>query len=354
MSADRLLVETVERLLGDLSTQDEVEHAELTGWSPTIWAALADAGFPWVGIDEAKGGSGGTLHDLAAILDAVGRHAAPVPVAETALLGGWLLATAGLELPAGVVTVADGAHARTIDGRPTMAAVAFARHAERIVALQPIDGDGVHVVSLRPDQVAITPGANAAGEARDTVAIHAPAGEWETSKCVDDSASDALAAALALRGSLSRTIMASGALASMAQLTVDYANDRHQFGKPIATFQAVQLHLVTVAECAVRAKMAADVALRAFERGGGLHEIAAARVIVDDAITVGTRAAHQAHGAIGVTREYPLHQFSRRLWSWRQEWGTTKQWRRALGGTVVERGASGLFGLVTDHPPARR
>jgi acyl-CoA dehydrogenase len=252
-----------------------------------------------------------------------------------------------------VVTVADGTHCRTIDGRPTFASVAFARHAERIVALLPTDGDGVRVVSLRPEQVTITPGANAAGEARDTVAIDAPVSEWETSKGLEHPSSDALSAELALRGSLSRTIMASGALASMAQLTVDYANDRNQFGKPIATFQAVQLHLVTVAECAVRAKMAADVALRAFERGGGTHEIAAARVIVDDAITVGTRAAHQAHGAMGVTREYPLHQFSRRLWSWRQEWGTTKQWRRTLGGTVVEHGASGLFGLVTDHPPQR-
>jgi acyl-CoA dehydrogenase len=349
-----LLVDTVERLLSNLSTQDEVEHAELIGWSPTIWASLADAGFPWVGIDEAHGGSGGTLYDLAAIVEAVGRHAAPVPVAETALLGGWLLATAGLELPAGAVTVADGAHARTIDGRPTFTAVAFARHAERIVALLPIDGDGMHAVSLRPDQVTITPGANAAGEARDTVAIDAPVGAWQTSKCRDNATSGSLSAALALRGSLSRTIMASGAMASMAQLTVDYANDRHQFGKPIASFQAVQLHLVTVAECAVRARMAADVALRALERGGGIHEIAAARVIVDDAITVGTRAAHQAHGAMGVTREYRLHQFSRRLWSWRQEWGTTKQWRRALGATVVDRGARGLFGLVTDHSQPSR
>ena len=94
--------------------------------------------------------------------------------------------------------------------------------------------------------------------------------------------------------------------------------------------------------------MAADIAVRALEQGVGQFEIAAARVVVDDAIEVGTRAAHQAHGAMGVTREYALHQLSRRLWAWRHEWGTTQQWRRQLGHTVAATGADRLYSLVTD------
>jgi acyl-CoA dehydrogenase len=96
--------------------------------------------------------------------------------------------------------------------------------------------------------------------------------------------------------------------------------------------------------------MAADIAVRALVLGGGEHEIAAARVIVDDAISVGTRASHQAHGAMGVTREYPLHQLTRRLWSWRHEWGTTRGWRRELGSSVAARGADELYDLITEHP----
>lgn len=142
--------------------------------------------------------------------------------------------------------------------------------------------------------------------------------------------------------------MSAGALAAMAQLTVDYTNDRRQFGKPVATFQAVQQHLVLATQSAVRAQMAADIAVRALEQGVGQFEIAAARVVVDDAIEVGTRAAHQAHGAMGVTREYALHQLSRRLWAWRHEWGTTQQWRRQLGHTVAATGADRLYSLVTD------
>jgi len=94
--------------------------------------------------------------------------------------------------------------------------------------------------------------------------------------------------------------------------------------------------------------MAADIALRAVARRRAGIEVAAARVVADEAITLGTRAAHQAHGAIGVTREYRLHQLTRRLWSWRHEWGTSAEWRRRLGSDVVARGADGLFALITD------
>ena len=102
-------------------------------------------------------------------------------------------------------------------------------------------------------------------------------------------------------------------------------------------------HLVTVAQCAVRASMAADLATRAVAAGGGAFEVAAARVIVDAAAAEGTRAAHQAHGAMGVTREYRLHHLSRRLWAWRHEHGTVKWWRRQLGVDVAKAGADALF-----------
>lgn len=349
MTADPLLVETVERLLGDVSTQAETERAERDGgWSAPTWAALADAGFPWVGIDEARGGSGGTLLDLGAIVRATGAHAAPVPLAETAMLGGWLLAGAGLALPEGPVSVAPTIGVRLDDAGLSLAApLAWARQADRIVVLS-TTGDGVHprshhgvVVSLRPDQVSITPGANLAGEARDRITVTAPHQEWETAALPDGAAHR-----LRLRGSLSRSLMAAGALSAMAQLTVDYTSERRQFGQPVARFQAVQQHLVTVAQCAAKAEMAAAVALRAVADGDGDDEVAAARVVVDDAITIGTRAAHQAHGAMGVTREYRLHQLTRRLWSWRHEWGTTREWRRRLGRSALTRGADDLFTLV--------
>jgi acyl-CoA dehydrogenase len=341
-AADPLLVETVDRLLTDACTFEAVEQAEATGWSPSVWQALAEAGFPWVGIDEASGGSGGSLYDLAAILRAVGRAAAPVPIAETAMIGGPLLAAAGLALPAGPLSVVE-APGELRDGRLLVDGIAaWARHAERIIVVA-----GPSVCVLRPDQLQLTAGANLAGEARDHV---------QADLALDDIAHGAVEQAVdqldawtmaCQRGALSRVIMAAGALGAMAQMTVDYTNVRRQFGKPVATFQAVQQHLVIATQSAVRAQMAADVAVRAVAGGAGGFEVAAARVVVDDAITLGTRAAHQAHGAMGVTREYPLHQLTRRLWAWRHEWGTTTRWRREVGAIAVATGADSLFALIS-------
>jgi acyl-CoA dehydrogenase len=344
--ADPLVVETVERMLAGVCTPESIEESERDGWSRPAWDALAATGFPWVGVREKHGGSGGTLHDAAAILRAVGRHAANVPLAETGLLGGACLAAAGLAIPEGPLAVVEPRSAVEVDGPRLLidAVVAWARHAERIVAVTGGIDDAV-VWSLRPDQVTIVPGCNLAGEARDRVIVDVALTDVD-----HDAAPPACRNELELRGAASRVVMAAGALSTVSQMTIDYTNDRRQFGKPVATFQAVQSHLVVAAQSAVRAQMAADIAVRALVRGSAEVEVAAARVVVADAIGLGTRAAHQAHGAIGVTREYPLHQFTRRLWSWRHEWGTTTQWRRRLGKQVAAAGPDALFPLITgDH-----
>ena len=138
-------------------------------------------------------------------------------------------------------------------------------------------------------------------------------------------------------------LLSAGAIESMAQLAVDYTATRRQFGKPVAAFQAVQQHLVVAAQCSVRASMTADLATRAVARGTRGIDVAAARVIVDDAVVLATRAVHQAHGAMGVTREYPLHHLSRRLWAWRHEYQRADLWRDELVGVD----ADCLFPLIT-------
>jgi hypothetical protein len=50
---------------------------------------------------------------------------------------------------------------------------------------------------------------------------------------------------------------------------------------------------------------------------------------------------------MGVAREYRLQQFSRRLWSWRHEYGSARWWKRRLGDRVVSDGPDALFPLVS-------
>ena len=164
-AADPLLVETVERLLADVSTFDEVEHAEAVGLVGHACGRRSPRpGSRGSASPRPQGGSGGTLYDLAAILRAVGRFAAPVPIAETGMVGGWLLAEAGLALPP-ARSAWSSSTPDLHDGRLQVDGIgAWARHAERIVVAA-----GPAVCSLRPDQVQLHPGANLAGEARDRV-----------------------------------------------------------------------------------------------------------------------------------------------------------------------------------------
>lgn len=342
--ADPLLVETADRLLAATCTFEAVEQAETNRWAAPVWDVVAEAGFPWVSVPEAAGGSGGSLVDAAAILRSAGAHAAPVPIAETGVLGGWLLAEAGLPVPSGPVTVVpDPAALTTVDGRVRgTATVAWAEAADRIVALV-ADGAVLRIVAVRPDQVVVVPGANMAGEPRDTVTFDVSLDEVE----FEPAPAGIDAESFVSRGSLSRIVLSAGAIEAMAQLGVDYTSTRRQFGKPVASFQAVQQHLVIAAQCSVRASMAADLAVRALARGGGALELAAARIVVDEAAVLSTRAVHQAHGAMGVTREYPLHHLSRRLWAWRHEYRPAAYWKRHLGSTVVAAGADALFPLIT-------
>ena len=168
------------------------------------------------------------------------------------------------------------------------------------------------VASIAADAATVEPGTNLAGEPRDTLVFDRAAADVAPAPAGIDPD------ALRQRGALTRALMMAGALDRMSRLTVEYTRQRRQFGRPVAQFQAVQQHLVHGAQEAALVTMAAEVAATAAERGPAAFEIAAAKVLAGQAAASATRAAHQAHGAMGMTQEYPLQHLSRRLWSWRQ------------------------------------
>jgi acyl-CoA dehydrogenase len=333
-----LLVQTADALLGELCTHEAVQEAERAGWAPAAWKAVAEMGLPWIGVPEEAGGHGGTLTDALAVLRVAGRHALPLPLAETGLLGGWLLASAGLPVPEGPLTVVPGSADLRYDGSTlsgTAARVPWARSAERLVVLVP-----GNVLLVDPAPLQVVHRTNLAGEPRDTVHLDAvtPEAVAPTSLTAED---------LLVRGALTRVALIAGALDRVRSTTLRYTQEREQFGKPLNRFQAVQEHLVHVAQQQALVGTALDVAARETERGAGAWETACAKSLASSAVHVATRAAHQAHGAMGMTQEYSLHQATRRLWSWRREYGDGPRWDAWLGRLVVERGADGLYPLIT-------
>jgi acyl-CoA dehydrogenase len=160
-------------------------------------------------------------------------------------------------------------------------------------------------------------------------------------------------------GAMLRTAQMAGALDAILDMSVHYAGERIQFGRPIAKFQIIQQELARLAGWVAAAGSASEVAFRAADEarpdaggrigapGDPTFEIAAAKVVVGDAAEQGPRIAHQVHGAIGFTYEHALHFATRRLWAWRAEFGTPERWAARLGAQVLRAGAAALWPSIT-------
>ncbi len=81
-------------------------------------------------------------------------------------------------------------------------------------------------------------------------------------------------------------------------------------------------------------------------------EAVAFKLVANQAAARATKACHQAHGAMSMTQEYPLHHLSRRLWSWRKEYGADAHWSALLCKMATGDGAEGLYPLITSGTAA--
>jgi acyl-CoA dehydrogenase len=153
-------------------------------------------------------------------------------------------------------------------------------------------------------------------------------------------------------GAMLRSAQIAGALQGALELTRCYATQRVQFGRPIGSFQAIQHQIAVMAEHTASALIGAEAAFAA--AGSTLPDfpIMAAKVCAGEAASVGAAIAHAVHGAIGFTYEHSLHLMTRRLWSWRSEYGSQSYWAQRLGTLVCASGASSLWPAVTCPYPA--
>jgi alkylation response protein AidB-like acyl-CoA dehydrogenase len=119
-----------------------------------------------------------------------------------------------------------------------------------------------------------------------------------------------------------------------------------QFGRAIGKFQAVQQMLALLASHAAAAAAAVDLGCDGLACGDGLPEVAVAKSRAGEAAGFAAEIAHQVIAAMGFTLEHPLHRYTRRLWSWRDECGNEVFWNRRLA--VLP--AGGLWAAVADRP----
>ncbi|MDM7958104.1 acyl-CoA dehydrogenase family protein [Blastomonas sp.] len=290
------------------------------------WAQIEAMGFGGLLLDEAEGGFGGTWADVAIVARLAGYHALALPMVE-AVAAAWLAAQVGFDSD-GIGSLAERAEGEIADGCFTgvLRGVAWGRDAA--FAAAPAPGGGAMLVPLGAARVEQRE--NIAGEPRDVLHL--------TGVPVRPVACDVFALGAALR-----TMQMAGALDAALATAVGYVNDRQQFGKPLGKLQAVQQALAVFACEAAATNCAANGVAQALDRGDAAFETAAAKARSNMAANSGAAIAHQVHGAIGFTQDYGLHPLTRRLWSWRSEFGSEQHWNRVLGQAVCASGADGYW-----------
>lgn len=141
--------------------------------------------------------------------------------------------------------------------------------------------------------------------------------------------------------------MMAGAMEAALALSIEYVRERKQFGKPLASFQAIQHQLAQFAEETAATSAAAAAAFHALDRGRAPFECGAAKLRANMAVDVATSVAHQVHGAMGFTKEYKLQGLTKKLWAWRSQSGNDRYWATRIGAGVAARGAENFWADLT-------
>lgn len=310
--------------------------------TPALWKALADAGVFGLALAEKFGGWGGSLNDLAVFYTEAGRGLCPTTVHSTvqaalaidqlgspdvkaawlpSLAGGAVRATTALWSARDAAVVSGVLRADPVSPRwrlnGTADYVADADVADIIVVSAAAqERTAVFIVDAHAPGVTMQPLAMAGGHRAfivrfDDVAVTADAVLGEAAQ----SALRRVANTAVALGSLDLV----GVGQAVLDRTVDYTKLRHQFGRPIASFQAAQ-HLIANMHIALAAaRLAAHSAVFWIGRGRtATRETAIARMHAATASRLITLDAHQLHGGMGYVTETDLH-----LWSERARLGST-------------------------------
>jgi acyl-CoA dehydrogenase len=333
MDTTGLILDTAQRMFGDHCDKALLDRAEQGRFAAQLWDVVAENGLPQLATDA----GGGSLADAFALLRVAGRHALPLPLAE-ALIANHLMGAANCGAFDGRVSlgIADSHSAEGAEVNVELIGVPWARSMERICY---VIGDPLEVIVLDVSECQVTERANIAGEARDEVRFLGVPGRCGTSPAIGVNGVFELMA-------LSRAAMMSGALERVLDLSLTYAKERRQFGKPIGGFQAIQHSLALLAGQVAAAVRATDAAIAALGTPRFAVQVAVAKSRVGEAAGIASEIAHQVHGAMGFTHEHQLHHFTRRLLAWRDEYGRESYWQQRIGRQVAGIGADSLWDFV--------
>jgi alkylation response protein AidB-like acyl-CoA dehydrogenase len=331
----RDLGDTVRRLLDDtapLPATRALLHSE-SGHDPAVWARLAELGLPALAVPEAHGGLGQGPVEVTVALEETGRVLYPGPLLAVVTAADVLVAAGD-----------EGACARLLPGIAAGETIATVAGTWPAAEIRATEHEGSWVLSGRADAVV-------AGHLADVLLVVAgdrlfevdpahvrrtPQDGLDLTRRVaridfDDTPGRPIGSA-ELGPAYDRLLLATaaeqtGGAAACLDLSVRYAKDRTQFGRPIGSFQAVAHTCVDMLAAVETARGCVRYAAAALADGSVeapvAVRVAAARCATSfQQVTIETI---EVHGGIGFTWEHDAHLYYRRAWSGRQLFGSPEQ-----------------------------
>jgi 3-oxochol-4-en-24-oyl-CoA dehydrogenase len=312
----RALAQTVAGFLTDhqsRATARSLLEAEADS-RPAFWAELASLGLLGLHVPEELGGSGFGLPETLVVAEQMGRYLAPGPFVPTVITSAVLAAAGPDDLQKRLLPgLADGSviGAAALGGEVRFAAGAATGNAGVVISGHLAD---VLLVPAGDDVLVVE---KAAGGAEVEVPVNLDQSRRAARVRLDAAPATVLPGARGLLTDVARAVLAAEAVGVAAETTAqaaEYAKIRQQFGRPIATFQAVKHHCANMLVAAELATAAAWDAGRAGLGGGDQLRYAAAiaAVLAGPAAVGNANLNIQVHGGIGFTWEHDAHLYLRR------------------------------------------
>ena len=287
------------------------------GRVPGLWTALAEMGVLGVLAPDAAGGLGMNEVDLVRILEEAGYAGVPEPLMEHAAVAVPALAQAGDDL---LIAAIDGSATVSIaldDGPAVVGGV------DAVVSCS----GGTLSLATSWTSEPLT----SLDQSRRLASVAA-----STARPLSGADAD-LAFDRAVLGSAAQAI---GVARRLLDATVAYVGERHQFGKPVGSYQAVKHHL---ADVQIAVEFAAPLVYRAawsvahpetHDAGIRARDVSMAKAQAADAVDLAARKALQCHGAIGYTFEYDLQLWLKRAWALAAAHGDARWHRDRVAGAL--------------------
>jgi alkylation response protein AidB-like acyl-CoA dehydrogenase len=325
-SEQEQLVDSFGGLLAKASSIERVRAGEPTGYDADLWAKLIEVGITAMAVDEAHGGWGAALLDLALVAELAGVNLAPAPIFE-AQVAARLLASSDS-------VVASELLAGCLDGT-TLVTVALHPTADGRLPLVPAGSAADHVIALRAGRLVVV--ATEGQERRHVANLGGqPLADLVVSDDAIEIAGGAEAAALhatAVDEWLTLTAAALVGIGARAQdMAAAYAVERHAWGVPIGTFQGVSHPLADSATALDGARLLARKAAWSSDVDDARRPELAAMAFGFAAETArdATYRSLHIHGGYGFMLEQDVQLLYRRARGWARVWGDTRRaYRRA-------------------------